>query len=213
MSNKLLNIKEVSDLLNVSQDSLRRWDASGKLVALRTGGGHRRYALKMLDAFTGCKTLEGSKNLERVAIYCRVSSQDQKNSGDLDRQKVRLLEYCVKKDYKVGFILEEVCSGMKSKRPKLNKLYSLAINKEITKVIVEHKDRLTRFMFDIFQVFFSSYGVEVEVVQEVLPKSFENELVEDMLSLLSSFSSRIYGKRSAERRKQKKAENDKADQT
>lgn len=210
MNKKLYSIKEVSEILNVSLDSLRRWDSSGKLASIRTGGGHRRYTQEAIDGFLGKETTETS-NPNVVAVYCRVSSQDQKKNGDLDRQKSRLLEYCVLKEYKVGFILDEVCSGMKSTRPRLNKLYSLVVNREINKVVVEHKDRLTRFMFDIFKVFFCSYGVEIEFVEEVLPKSFENELVEDMLSLLSSFSSRIYGKRSAERRKKSKGLNVKAD--
>jgi predicted site-specific integrase-resolvase len=71
-------------------------------------------------------------------------------------------------------------------------------------VVVEYKDRLTRFCFEVFESFFNSHCVEIECVEEVFPKSFENELVEDMLSLLSSFSSKIYGKRSADRRRKRK---------
>ena len=71
-------------------------------------------------------------------------------------------------------------------------------------VVIEYKDRLTRFCFEVFEAFFNSHGVEIECVEEVFPKSFENELVEDMLSLLSSFSSKIYGKRSAKNRRKKK---------
>ncbi len=209
MKDKLITIQEVSKQLNVCMDTLRRWDKSGKLVPTRTQGGHRRYLQSTIDELKGIETTEDDTNVDCVAIYCRVSSQDQKKSGDLDRQKARLLEHCVNKKYDVEYILDEVCSGMKSKRPKLNKLYKLVQERKINKVIIKHKDRLARFMFDVFEEFFNSYDVEIICINEVLPKSFENELVEDMLSLLSSFSSRIYGKRSAERRKQKKLEDDK----
>jgi predicted site-specific integrase-resolvase len=77
-------------------------------------------------------------------------------------------------------------------------------NKEINKVVIEHKDRLTRFNFEFLVEFFKSHNVEIEWTDNVLNKSFENELVEDMLSLLSSFSNKIYGKRSSENRKKKK---------
>lgn len=204
MGDKLLTIKEVSEILNVSYDSLRRWDKSGKLPSIKTGGGHRRYLQSSINEYMGVEVESDEFNETCVAVYCRVSSQDQKNNGDLERQKGRMLQHCIEKKYNVEYILEEVSSGMKSKRPKLNQLYKLVRERKINKVVVEHKDRLARFMFDVFLEFFNSYDVEIEIVNETLPKSFENELVEDMLSLLSSFSSRIYGKRSAERRKKNK---------
>jgi predicted site-specific integrase-resolvase len=80
----------------------------------------------------------------------------------------------------------------------------LAIDRKISRVVVEHKDRLARFCFGVFEVFFKSHGVEIEWAENVLPKSYESELVEDMISLMSSFSARIYGKRSAENQRKKK---------
>lgn len=198
---KLRTIKEAAEQLGVSKRSLQGWDNNGKLKAVRTEGGHRRYRQSDLDKLKG--VLESEQKEKKVAVYCRVSSQDQKKSGDLDRQKARVLEHCVNQQYVVGFVFDEVCSGMKSNRPQLKKLFKLVFQQKIDRVVVEYKDRLTRFQFNIFVEFFRSHGVDVEVIEEVLPKSFEAELVEDMLSLLSSFSSRIYGKRSGERRKKK----------
>lgn len=74
---------------------------------------------------------------------------------------------------------------------------------EIKKVIVEFKDRLTRFAFNYLSNFFASYGVEIELIEEILGKSYEQELVADMLILMASFSAKLYGKRSADRRKTK----------
>lgn len=206
MNDKLINITEASKQLGVSIDCLRKWDKSGKLIPLRTSGGHRRYKQSEITKLQGNEAQEENKNI--TAIYCRVSSQDQKKNGDLDRQKARLFEHCTKQKYKVEHCFDEVCSGMKANRPKLKQLSKLIEEKKINRVVIEHKDRLTRFMYDVFVQYFNSHGVEIECVEEVLPKSFENELVEDMLSLLSSFSSRIYGKRSAERRKKKAKKND-----
>ena len=201
---KLITVSNAAEQLGVTKRTLQKWDIEGKLKALRTHGGHRRYRQSDITGLQGISLEQGNEN--STAVYCRVSSQDQKKSGDLDRQKARLLEHCVAHNYRVGSIFDEVCSGMKADRPKLKQLFKLVIARKINRVLVEYKDRLTRFQFEIFVVFFGSYGVTIECVEEVLPKSFENELVEDMLSLLSSFSSRIYGKRSADRRRQKKEE-------
>jgi putative resolvase len=199
---KLITVTKAAVQLGVTKRTLQDWDRSGKLNALRTAGGHRRYRQSDIENLQGIE--REALNRNRVVVYCRVSSQDQKQKGDLDRQKVRLFEYCATKEYKVESVLVDVCSGMKAKRPYLKQLFKLVADHKINRVVVEHKDRLCRFMFEIFEEFFNSHGVKIECVEEVFPKSFENELVEDMLSLLSSFSSKIYGKRSAENRRKKK---------
>jgi DNA invertase Pin-like site-specific DNA recombinase len=104
------------------------------------------------------------------------------------------------------YAAEKPGSGMTDTRVKMLRLFDLAVKGEIGRVVVEHKDRLARFNFNVFQKFFESHGVEVEWIDDVLPKSYEAELVEDMVSLMASFSAKVYGKRSAENRKRKKAE-------
>lgn len=76
----------------------------------------------------------------------------------------------------------------------------------IKKVVVEHSDRLTRFNYKLVELLFTSHGVQVECIEEVLGKSFEDELVKDMLTLMASFSAKIYGKRSHQNRKKKDAD-------
>jgi len=142
-----------------------------------------------------------------VSVYCRVSSHEQKTKGDLERQKLRLLEYCSEKKYQVETIYEEVGSGMSGTRRKLNSLFNQVIEGNISKVVVEYKDRLTRFNFEVVETLLKGFGVGIECVEKSLPKTFEAELVEDMLTLVASFSAKIYGRRSAERRKKKKDEN------
>ncbi len=193
---------QVCTALNVSIQTLRLWDESGKLPAIRTPGQHRRYRESDINNFIGIKKEQQNHELP-VAIYSRVSSQEPQVKGDLDRQKARLLDYCVAKKYKVEYVFTEVGSGMSDSRPKLLQLFKLVIEKKISIALIEHRDRLGRFNYKIYEYFFNSYGVKIEYMEETLPKTYEAELVEDMLSLMASFSAKIYGLRSAERRKNK----------
>ena len=200
---KLLNIKEASEYLNVSQDTLRKWDRSNKLKPLKTAGGHRRYDTDMLDEFIGVDKKEESNKLIICATYARVSSNEQKQKGDLDRQSQRLSEYCAKKNLFVSYIIKDVGSGLNDNRSGFNKLTDLIIKGKVNKLIVEHKDRLTRFQFNFIKKMYESYGCEVIVINGI-DVSSEEELAADMMSLLASFSGKFYGKRSAERRKKNK---------
>ena len=103
---KLLTIAETANILNVSKWTLRNWDDSDKLKAIRTEGGHRRYLESEVQQFMGKEYIE-NEITEKVAVYCRVSSNGQKQSGDLERQKGRLLEYCIKKKYNVEYIIKQ----------------------------------------------------------------------------------------------------------
>lgn len=208
MSDNLIDISEASQLLGVDNSTLRYWDKTDKLKPQRTVGGHRRYLLSDIKRLQGIDEdsleIDGSSISNKVAVYCRVSSHEQKQKGDLDRQKGRLLEYCIKNKYEVEQILDEVGSGMSDTRSKLHRLCDLAEKRKFSKIIVEHKDRLTRFNYKIYERYFKSLGIDIIIVEETLPKSYEAELVEDIMSLVASSSSKVYGKRSAENRKKKK---------
>ena len=199
---KLLTIKQASEYLNVSTDTLRKWDKSGKLVPLTTTGGHRRYQQEQLDEYIGItkSTVEMS---ELVATYSRVSSHEQKQKGDLDRQSQRLSEYCAKKKLKVGYIIKDVGSGLSDTRNGFTKLSNLVIEKKITKIIIEHRDRLTRFQYNFIELMYKSYGVEIIHIEKN-DVSEQEDLVTDLVSLMASFSGKMYGRRSAERRRNKK---------
>lgn len=202
---KLISVGKAADLLGVTTETLRQWEKQKILECQRTKGGHRRYLLSEIEKLQG-KIKEDSSNV--VSIYCRVSSHEQKTKGDLKRQKLRLLEYCSKKKYQVETIYEEVGSGMSATRRKMNSLFNQVIDGNINKVVIEYKDRLTRFNFEVVETLLKGFGVEIECVEKSLPKTFEAELVEDMLTLVASFSAKIYGRRSAERRKKKKEQDE-----
>lgn len=202
---KLITLQKASELLGVVPKTLRVWDEMGELKSVRTKGGHRRYRQSDIDNFIGIQTNEDItlSNPNVVATYGRVSSHDQKQKGDLDRQCQRLSEYCAKKKYKVEFILKDVGSGLSDSRNGLNKLFDLVIARKINKVVIENKDRLTRYQFNVLSKFFNSYGVEIKTVENK-ECTDEEELTNDIMMLMAVFSGRLYGKRSAKRRKELK---------
>lgn len=200
----LLTIREAMDYLNVSKITLQRWDNSGKLPAVRTKGGHRRYKLSDLEKFIGEDKEDKVPTGDIVvATYARCSSSDQKQHGDIDRQSQRLSEYCAKKKYRVEHIIKDMGSGINDKRKGFMKLCNLVVNGKINKVVIEHKDRLTRFQYNLIEFFFNSYGVDIELTDK---KEYteQEELVNDMMMLIASFSGRLYSARAKENNKKRK---------
>ncbi|MCK9434320.1 MAG: IS607 family transposase [Candidatus Cloacimonetes bacterium] len=203
---KLLSISKTAKMLGVSDETLRNWHRDGKLVPVKTKGGHRRYLESDILALLGIKTVPQEIKdacANKVAIYGRVSSHDQKQKGDLDRQCQRLSEYCAKKHYTVEHIIKDVGSGLSDSRVGLNRLFDLVISQQIRKVIIENNDRLTRFQFNVLVRFFDSYGIIIECVEKG-DKTDEQDLVDDIMMLMASFSGKLYGRRSAKRRMEKK---------
>jgi putative resolvase len=199
---KLISLKEAAEILSVSTKTLRRWDNEGILKSIKTSGGHRRYNQDDIDKYM--KVYVENKKTERfIATYSRVSSHEQKTKGDLDRQSQRISEYCAKKKYKVEHIIKDVGSGLSDTRHGFVKLMELVIDRKISKVVIENKDRLTRFQFNLIEKFFNSYGVQIERIENT-EVGEEEELVNDLMMLMASFSGKLYGRRSAKRRKEKK---------
>jgi len=204
MSKQILTIGDAAEILGVTDETLRAWERDGKLKPSYTEGGHRRYKRIDIEKLAGTY-VEPPKiqSTNKVALYCRVSSHEQKQKGDLERQVGRMTTEALKRGYNIIAVFDEVGSGMNDNRKKLQKMFELVENKEINIVLIEHKDRLSRFCINYLISYFKSYGVRVEWADEVLSKGYENELVEDILSLMASFSAKIYGRRSAANRKKK----------
>ena len=204
---KLLTLKETQNLLNVSKSTLQRWDNTGKLVAIRTEGGHRRYKQSEIERLMGDVSDDENDNQREivVATYARCSTPDQKAHGDIDRQSSRIFEYCTKRKYKVEYIIKDMGSGLNDRRKGFIKLCNLVVSGKINKVVIEHKDRLTRFQYNLIEFFFNSYGVEIELLDK---KEYteQEELVNDMMMLIASFSGKVYSLRAQENRKKRKQE-------
>lgn len=200
---KLYSISKTADILGVSQKTLRVWDKQNKLIPVLTSGGHRRYKESDINAFIGIEPISND-NKEICVIYARVSSQKQKTSGDLDRQSQRLSEYCAKHNLYVEHIIKDVGSGLNDKRIGFNQLTNLVITGKVNKVIIEHKDRLTRFQFNFIKKIFETFDVDIIVIDDKDEISDAEELTRDMMGLLACFSGKYYGKRSLERRRQNK---------
>ena len=194
---KLYSISKTADILGVSQKTLRVWDKQNKLIPVLTSGGHRRYKESDINTFIGIDPISND-NKEICVIYARVSSQKQKTSGDLDRQSQRLSEYCAKHNLYVEHIIKDVGSGLNDKRIGFNQLTNLVITGKVNKVIIEHKDRLTRFQFNFIKKIFKTFGVDIIVIDDKDEISDIEELTRDMMSLLACFSVKYYGKRSLE---------------
>lgn len=191
---KLYRVSEVAKMLNVSNVAIRKWIKSGKLRAKRVG------KLWMIPE-SELKVFLGEKTKEiRAVIYARVSSHKQKKDGNLERQVERLRNYCSAKGYKIVDVITDVASGLKEDRRGLMKLFSMVENKQMDVVVVEFRDRLTRFGFDYLQRYFGSHDVRIEVIEETEKNYFE-ELIEDFVSIIISFTAKIYGKRSQKFRK------------
>jgi predicted site-specific integrase-resolvase len=130
-----------------------------------------------------------------VAIYARVSSGDQKN--DLDGQVSRLVQYASEKKLKVAHTVTEIGSGLNGHRPKLKKLLS---NPEVKIVLVEHRDRLMRFGVEYVESTLGSQGRRIIVSND---NEVKDDLVQDMIEVLTSFCARLYGRRSAKNKAKK----------
>ncbi len=194
---RLYKVSEVARMLNVSTVAVRKWIRSGKLRAKRIG------KLWMIPE-SELKRFLGEKPSEvRAVIYARVSSHKQKRDGNLDRQIERLRNYCSAKGYKVINVITDAASGLKEDRNGLQKLFNIVEKHQADVVVVEFKDRLSRFGFDYLKRYFESHGARIEVVEES-EKGYMEELIEDFVAIVISFAGRIYGKRSQKFRKIKK---------
>lgn len=131
--------------------------------------------------------LVNDKKDEEVTIYCRVSSYDKKD--DLERQVERCKEFCLAKGYIVKKIVKEIASGMNDKRMKLIQLFE----SNPTCIVVEHKDRLTRFGFNYFKILLPKTGCKLIVINE--DEEEQSDLIKDLVSIMTSFCCRLYGMR------------------
>ena len=188
-----LSINKVAKQLNKSAQTLRNWEKTGELIpAYKTKSGYRYYTEEQINK------LLGIEEKERVTIgYCRVSSR--KKQDDLERQTENMKNYLCAKGYKFE-IITDIGSGINYNKVGLNILLDKVIKGEVDKVVVLHKDRLLRFGFELVENLCKRYGTSIEVVDNT-PKTEEQELVEDLVQIITVFSCKLQGKRANKMKK------------
>jgi putative resolvase len=129
---------------------------------------------------------------EKVAIYARVASPEHREN--LERQAARLADYCAARGYPVAQVVKEVASGVNDSRPKL---LALLRDTSVTRIVVEHRDRLTRFGFHYLEALLQAQGRTIEVVN--LAENDQEDLLADLVAIVSSFTARRYSQRQAKR--------------
>lgn len=178
-----LKISQYAKIEKVTYRTIWNRIKSGNLEYEKTPNGH---ILVVID----------ENKEQRVAVYCRVSSSE--NKSNLERQKERLLSYCAAKGYIVDKIVCEVGSGLNDNRKKLE---SLLVDKTITKIIVEHSDRFSRFGMNYIQKLLELDNREIEVINTC--SNDRDDLMQDFVSIITSFTARLYGQRRSKRNTEK----------
>ncbi len=184
----LFGIGEMARRLGVTVATLRRWDKEGRLKpTTRTLGGHRRYGEAKQSTST------------RTVLYARVSSHDQKD--DLERQKARLNAHATSCGWTDCEVISDLGSGLNFRKRGLLRLLNLIIRGDIVRLVIENKDRLLRFGADLLFRLCAARGIEVVIVEADAKPSFEADLARDVLEIITVFSARLYGARSAGRKR------------
>ena len=181
--------KDFAELLGVSVKTLQRWDREGTLKANRTPTDRRYYTYDQYLQFKGINTEDDQR---QVVIYARVSTRNQKD--DLQNQVAFLRQFCNAKGIIVDQCIEDYGSGLNYNRKKWNQLLDEVMEQKIKTIIVTHKDRFIRFGYDWFEKICTKFNTTIMVVnnEELSP---QEELVQDIVSILHVFSCRLYGLR------------------
>jgi len=198
-------IGQAARLLGITVKSLQRWDREGRLVpAARTASNRRRYTESQLRAFLRLPTIAAPR---RVLAYCRVSSAAQR--PDLANQRRVLEQFAVARGLAGTEYIEEVGGGLDFGRKRFLALMDAIGRGEVATLVLAHRDRLTRFGFDWFAHYAALNNCELLVLnQERL--SPEQEMVQDLMTIVHCFSSRLNGLRSYRRQLQAALETDHA---
>ena len=192
---KYYSAKKVTQILGVTAQTLRNWDKEGKLKPTYVkSNGYRYYSEEAILSYT--QERKTKKNLNVIG-YARVSSK--KQSDDLERQVNNLEEYLSSK-YDSFEIVTDIGSGINYNKPGLLKLIEKINKKEVDLIVVLYKDRLLRFGFELVEYFASLNNVKMLVLDKV-DKNQDQELVEDLVQIITVFSCKIQGKRKSKTKK------------
>lgn len=180
-----MRLKDYAKEMGVHYRTAQNWHYEGKIDSFKAPSG---------SIFVNIE--DTNKKEEYIVIYARVSSAQ--NKDNLDSQANRLTQYAIARGYQIKEVIKEIGSGINDNRTKLNKLLE---NEKPTKIIVEHKDRLTRLGFNYISTLLKRVDCEIEVVNEV--DTDKEDIIQDFTSIITSFCARIYGQRRNKRKTEK----------
>ena len=189
-----IKTKQVLEMLNISKTKLRELERTGELVPVKKTTRSKYFLKEDVKAYLG-ETIKYSD--KKTIVYYRVSSNSQKN--ELKNQLNYIENYTTSQGIKVDEYIKDIGSGINYNNPGLNKIMKMVINDEVKKIIVSHKDRLVRFGFELIENICKLKNVEIEIIN-VKTTSPQEELVEDLMTIIHVFSARLYGLRSYTKR-------------
>ncbi len=193
---KYYSIGVFAENIGKTVQTLRNWDKNGSLKPSHiTDGGTRYYSQEQLNHFLGIKGIV--TNTKKIIGYCRVSSNKQKD--DLERQIENVKTYMIAKGYSFD-VITDIGSGINYNKKGLNQLIDMITNSEVEKIVILYKDRLLRFGFEIIENLCTKYGTTIEIIDNT-EKTEEQELVEDLIQIVTVFSCRLQGKRANKAKK------------
>jgi len=182
-----MKLSDYAKQQGVRYETAWRWFRDGKIKGRRVGA----HTILIEEARP-----EPASVCEQVAVYTRVSSAE--NTSHLDSQAERLVAYCAARGYHVSKVVKEIGSGVNDNRPKF---LALLADPSIGRIVIEHKDRGTRFGFRYIETLLKTYGREIEVVNQA--ENSTEDLLTDLTSIVYSFCARLYGQRRAKRKTEK----------
>ena len=183
---RLVKIGEAARLLGTKPVTLRKWERTGELLpARKSRAGTRYYAVSDL--------LGVANEAAPTLCYARVSSHDQK--ADLDRQQAALEAYCAAQGWRTETI-RDLGSGLNYRKQGLQRLLDLILKRQIRRLVLTHEDRLLRLGAELVFALCELQGIEVVIIHQGDPPSFEEELAQDVLEIITVFSARLDGSRS-----------------
>ena len=192
MKNKrLLHPQEAAEALGISIRTLIRWDQAGKLATVRTVGNQRRIPVEEIFRLRR----QGEPQALRCAIYARVSSVRQEQDGNLSRQTERLKEAARARGYDVVAVITEQASALNERRRGMKNLLALVGEQAVDVVLIEYPDRFVRFGFSYLQQAFQWQHVRLEVLDPPQIQEPTEEVMRDMLTIVTVFAGRLYGQR------------------
>lgn len=177
---------QICSILKITPMTLKRWKDSGIIEYKKITNKKFLYDLDSV-------LKESHKEIRQNIVYSRVSNSKQKE--DLDRQTEIIKSYMLTNGIIPDLIFEEIASGMNENRKEFQKILQLVFQYKINKIYISYKDRLTRFGFDYFKQIFAMFGTEIVILNATKEEDFQEELTQDLISIIHHFSMKMYSHR------------------